>query len=289
MTLADKIKQTFPNKINFPKELRMFCDWIEENGYDSIVTEFRLRAASNLMTKYFEGGEKLEKHIAAFGHGGDGGIFAIWDAENTQKIVFLGSEGDNWFVVANSVVDFLVILAIGYPNLAHDDLQEPPLGKSPDIKFRNWIEQTFGLTVPDSANNVLNKADKTFTRWLYHTLQPNVDFEHFDPNSKHNLEFHAIEYRLVVSNVPANKSKFIGDLRKVSTMSISELMKGLNNLPMVVYESTTYFNGQLSLTNFPSGDREALIYLTETYKHEVMLQYRNNVRQSEKKEFKLLG
>lgn len=286
MTLADKIKQTFPTEIHFPIELKLFCDWIEENGYDSIASDFKLHASSNAMIKYFDNGEKLEKHIAAFGHSGDGGIFALWKTDKSQKIVHLGSEGNNWFVVANNFIDFLTILAIGYPNLACDDLQKPPSEHNPNNKFKNWIETTFGLTVPDSAKKLTDKTDRTFTRWLFDILQTGDNFERFDPDSKHNLQFHSIEYRLIATKVPDNKAKFIGDLRKVSALSIAELMKGLNQLPIVVYENATYFNGELSLANFPKNDRDALIYLTENYKNEVTLEYRNNARQSEKEGFK---
>ena len=285
MKFVDKIKQAFPTEIDFPIELQLFCEWIEENGYDSIATDFRLEAAPKLISTYFENGEKLERYLAAFGHSGDGGIFAIWQTDGEQKVVHLGSEGNNWFVVADSFVGFLARLAIGYRNLVYDDLQKPPAGTNADAKFKTWVEATFGLTVPDSAKHI-DKTDKTFTRWVFNILQPGVDFEHFDPDSKHNREFHSIEYRLVVSNIPDNKSKFIGDLRKASAMSISELMQGLRNLPVVVYESSTYFNGQLSLKNFPTNDREALLYLTEKYRQEVALQYRKRVRQSEKMEFR---
>lgn len=71
-------------------------------------------------------------------------------------------------------------------------------------------------------------------------------------------------------------------------MSISELLKQLNNLPFVVYESSTYFKGQLSIINFSTFDKDKLIFLTENYKNEVILEYRNNVKKSEKTDFKQL-
>ena len=288
MNLTDNIKQTFPTEIDFPMELQLLCEWVEENGYDSIATDFRLGAAPNLVSSYFHNGGKLEKHLVAFANSSDGGIFALWRTNEGQKVVHLGSEGNNWFVLADDFADFVATLAIGYSNLAEDDLLNPPVGNGPDAKFKTWVETKFGLRIPDSAKNI-DKTDRAFTRWVFNTLQPGVDFDQFDPDSKHNLEFHSLEYRLLVSKIPENKSKFIGDLRKVSTLSISELMKGLNNLPIVVYEGSTYFNGQLSLKNFPSADKEALIYLTENYKDAVTLEYRKNVKQSEKTGFKELG
>lgn len=288
MTLADKIKQTFPSEVQFPAKLKIFCDWVDENGYDNIVTDFELHGFSNSMTHYFDNGQKLEKYIAAFGHSGDGGIFAIWQNGNDQKIVHLGSEGNDWFIVANNFVDFLNILAIGYANLANDDLQKPPTETKTDYKFKNWVETTFYLKVPNSAKKLTNRIDKTFTKWLFNSLQPGETFERFDQDNEHNKQFNSIEYRLVVIQVPDNKSKFIGELRKVSTLSISELLKQLNYLPLVVYESSTYFKGQLSLTNFPTLDKDNLIYLTSNYKSEIILEYRNNVRQSEKTDYRQL-
>jgi hypothetical protein len=288
MTLANKIKQTFPTEVRFPIELEMFCNWVDENGYESILTDFELHGFPNSMTNYFENGQKLEKYIGEFGHSGDGGIFAIWQTENDQKVVHLGSEGNNWFIVANNFVEFLKILAIGYPYLADDNLQKPPTESSQNDNFKKWVETTFSLTVPNSAKKLVNKTDKTFTKWLFDNLQPADTFEHFDPDSEHNKQFNSIEYRLVVTNIPGNKSKLIGDLRKVSTMSISELLKQLSNLPLVVYESSTYFKGQLSLTNFPTPNKDNLIFLTENYKDEVVLEYRNSARQSERTDFKRL-
>lgn len=285
MALAEKIKETFPKQINFPKELKMFCNWVDKNGYDNILTDFELHGFKNSMTNYFDNGQKLEKYIAKFGHSGDGGIFAIWQNGNNQRIVHLGSEGKDWFIVANNFVDFLNILAIGYANLVDDDLQKPPTQTNAIYDFKNWVEKTFDLKVPNSAKKLTNKTDKTFTQWLFNILQENENFEQFDPESEHNKQTNSIEYRLVVFDVPDNKSKFIGDLRKVSTLSISELLKQLNNLPLVVYESSTYFKGQLSLTNFPTPDKENLIYITNNYKSEVVLEYRDNVRQSEKTDY----
>src|SRR5690606_7686114 len=117
--------------------------------YDGIATDFRLEAAPYLISTYFENGEKLERYLVAFGHSGDGGIFAIWQIDGEQKIVHLGSEGNNWFVVADSFVGFLAKLAIGHRNLAHDDLQKPPAESSAEAKFKTWVGTAFGLTVPD--------------------------------------------------------------------------------------------------------------------------------------------
>ncbi|MFC7348324.1 hypothetical protein ACFQO9_16515 [Chryseobacterium zhengzhouense] len=288
MTTKDTIKQNFPTEVHFPIELEVLCNWIDENGYDNILTDIKLYGFQDSMTNYFDNGQKLEKYIGAFGHSADGSIFAILQIENNQKVVHLGPKGSNWFIVADNFVEFLKILAIGYPHLTEDDLEKPPIESNPNDKFKKWVETTFNVTIPNSAKKITNKADKTFTKWLFDNLQPDKTFEHFDPESEHNKQFNSIEYRLVVKNVPNNKSKFIGDLRRVSTMSISELLKQLNNLPFVVYESSTYFKGQLSIINFSTFDKDNLIFLTENYKNEVILEYRNNVKKSEKTDFKQL-
>jgi len=36
MKLGDKIQQDFPKEIDFPQELKVFCDWVEKYGYNNI-------------------------------------------------------------------------------------------------------------------------------------------------------------------------------------------------------------------------------------------------------------
>lgn len=97
---------------------------------------------------------------------GDGSIGALWrDDSGEIRVVGLGSEGES-YLLAESVVDFLQLAAIGYTELTPIDL-----GVEPDDEeaveahapFRAWVSNTFGVEVPTDWNEV---GEDEFTDWV---------------------------------------------------------------------------------------------------------------------------
>lgn len=98
--------------------------------------------------------------------GGDGSAVAIWlDDDDRLRFVGLGSEGEA-YLLADSAVDFLRLVAVG-----HRELTSYELGLPADdaeavaalAPFRAWVESTFDVVVPTEWPAV---GDDEFTDWM---------------------------------------------------------------------------------------------------------------------------
>lgn len=115
--------------------------------------------------------------------GGDGSMAALWlDDERHTRIVHLGSGSGSLLtcVLAGSALDFLRLLAIGYPEICvNEEFADPPRpwdddGDTVNAPYRDWVQRTFGVTVPATALEIVpepaemgdeNTRDP-FCRWV---------------------------------------------------------------------------------------------------------------------------
>lgn len=272
--------------MHYPKELDILKEYIQNFGYD-FITDFKLCEYSNIIRNYFDNGHLLESSIIDFGQSRDGGIYAIWNNNDEQKIVYLGSEGSDWYILTNNIQDFLVLLSIGYENILEENLKLKPIKKQ-NNNLKKWIKAKLNITVPNTAKNISQISDNSFVEFLHHKLKSQVSLEEFNPNSEYNNESHYIQYRLVIESYPKDKLIFIKKIRKVSQISISDLLK-IEKFPFVVYQNNTSFNGKLKLRNFNSSDKDYLIDIIENYSSNIKLEYRNSAKKSELKKFQKLN
>ncbi|RZS44822.1 hypothetical protein EV193_101702 [Herbihabitans rhizosphaerae] len=98
--------------------------------------------------------------------GGDGSVGALWlDDDGSTRVVGLGSEGEA-FLLADSAVEFLTLVAIGYGELSPYVLGLPP-DDADSVRavggFRTWVRDTFSVAVPDEWPAVGSDA---FTTWV---------------------------------------------------------------------------------------------------------------------------
>ena len=185
-----------PKGIEIPTPLIKLYDWIESNGFyidtdngrlGFLYSEEKMKktrtdisreggtiidfaASGNVNLKYwfgFENSELLDR-LCVFGQtGGDGSECALWIAEDGRtKIVHLGSGSGSTLccVLSDNAVDFLRLIAIGYdeicwgedysktPNEARDDFTIKP-----NKDFQNWVVDTFKVTIPERANEIVKK------------------------------------------------------------------------------------------------------------------------------------
>lgn len=124
--------------------------------------------------------------------GGDGSYAGLWrDDAGVQRIVHLGSgSGSVMFcVLTENVEDLLRLLAIGYDELCwpeqfnrtpeelrreaeDEDDDYPP----PPSRFRRYVEQTLGLSVPARASEIVRRTASMSDRssddpfWNWHKL-----------------------------------------------------------------------------------------------------------------------
>ena len=82
-------------------------------------------------------------------------------------------------VLADDAVDFLRLLAIGYDEICWDEcFPYPPNHNTeffvkPNIEFQNWVKETFNVTIPQTALEVVkhpaqiddDESEDAFFNW----------------------------------------------------------------------------------------------------------------------------
>lgn len=211
--LYQQISATLLPGMVIPEPLRLLFAWIEANGLfvdtergrigflfpqGQLIagctdkerrggTDISFSAEGNIHLKYWFRHEKPDvlNRLCVFAQtGGDGSMAAFWlDDEGAQKIVHLGSGSGSTLVcvLADNAVDFLRLLAIGYDEICWSDVYSAPPNTSesdlfihPNTKFREWVEGTFGVSIPNAASEIVkypsemgdsNSLDP-FCRWV---------------------------------------------------------------------------------------------------------------------------
>ena len=114
---------------------------------------------------------------------GDGGIGALWlDDDGATRFVALTTDGET-FVLADSAVDFLRLVAVGYDELRSWTIGTDVAELDPEeddfllecvealAPFRSWVEQEFGTTVPTAWSQV-DPDDNGFATWINEQTAP---------------------------------------------------------------------------------------------------------------------
>ncbi|PUB25904.1 hypothetical protein C8J95_11271 [Elizabethkingia sp. YR214] len=176
MDTYKKIAKGIPGRITIPVALEKFCNWTDVNGYP-ISGYFELRADDGATMQYWLGFNDVSDRFGIFGAGGDGSLYAFWiDDENNQKIVHLGSEGEQLYILAENFIDFLRLLAVGYDEIGFANLNSTieewnvAIGQEKDaginFRFREWVEKEFQVQIPDKGTNIVDVNNNTFNDWI---------------------------------------------------------------------------------------------------------------------------
>lgn len=115
---------------------------------------------------WFQGDAAAAGEFLLFGHDGTGSLYGFWrhDGLPIQRvpIVFLDSEGARCNVMADSVEDFLAILALGKRDPGWTVDETDPVEEDDELRaFRAWLASQFGIQpVRDSKAAVAAAAAK---------------------------------------------------------------------------------------------------------------------------------
>lgn len=213
--LEEQIALTLLPGMSLPEPLKQLFSWIESRGFYVDTGQGRigfLFSEAEMKAGWTKSGRPGGTHIefAAegnknltywFGHerqdvlnrlcvfaktGADGSMAAFWlDPNGQQKIVHLGSGSGSMMVcvLANTPVDFLRLLAIGYDEICwSEEFSEPPVTNStdraftvqPNSAFQEWVRAAFGVTIPFTASEIVEHPDEMgrsesqdeFNRWV---------------------------------------------------------------------------------------------------------------------------
>ncbi|MFL5322610.1 MAG: hypothetical protein ACJ790_23315 [Myxococcaceae bacterium] len=202
-----------PPTVSLPPIFRDLFDWIDSNGW--VVRGAREELFGSLSpgkswmhhgtsvtfhvepldvraqySRLWSGVSGLHDRLVPFARtGADGSEAAFWlDPQGIQRIVHMGSGSGSLVtcVLATDPVDFLRLLAIGYPELC--SLDEPQFAEPPqrddghsivNAPFRDWLAAR-GVSVPRTAREivprpaVMGDADTTdaFCAWLNAVTRP---------------------------------------------------------------------------------------------------------------------
>ena len=123
------------------------------------------------------GDRNAAKQIAVIGCGPDGSLYALWlypgRTLDSAPIVFLGSEGTDNGLLAESLHDFMALLAIGADELGFDvswrsvKQADSPAPRLSD--FRIWLHRSFGIAAPEEPSALIASArakHPDFEMWL---------------------------------------------------------------------------------------------------------------------------
>lgn len=164
-----RIRQHFPHGIPVPPELEALCAWFGEHDYP-ISGHFELYADEHESVRHWFGTDAVVDRFGVFGTGPDGSLYAFWRQDDGRvPVVHLGSEGENNFVLAGNMRDFLRLLAVGYSEIGFDDLASPPDADGVNPEFRRWVEDTFAVRVPRVGSDVTEPAQashQNFQQWI---------------------------------------------------------------------------------------------------------------------------
>ena len=214
--LYDQLKEILPEKLWIPDELAMLYDWIEQQGsfiynqngfrsgflypVDELESADGEREGGTIVLFTSSRNEGIEHwfgrderdpdivdRLCVFARtGGDGSEAALWlDDYGELKIVHMGSGSGSLLscVLADNMIDFLRLLAIGYDEICwdeyfawppNDERADPYEYIHPNLAFQQWVRDTFNTTIPETALEIIKhpssmddeSSEDAFFQWL---------------------------------------------------------------------------------------------------------------------------
>ena len=211
--LIQELENTLPEGMYIPEAIKTLYNWIEDNNLyaergglriGSLYPEEKLKASwtddereggtdiefsasGNDSLKYWFGkdSDEIKARLCVFAKSGaEGSQCALWkDDSGDVKVVHLGSGSGSTLccVLADSAVDFLRLLAIGYDEICWDECFPYPPNKGedvelyvkPNIEFQDWVKTTFNVTIPNNALEIVkypasmddDESEDAFFNW----------------------------------------------------------------------------------------------------------------------------
>lgn len=165
--LKVKIYQNFPNGIFLPENIGFLLDFIELHDIKYFNTHILFYPTEkNLIGTFFQN-KKIDPYFGTLGTTGDGSILAIWKYKYDQYYVHIGSEGNDYMILAKNCIDFIKLISIGYTHFSYSTISKKPENTNMEKIFQDWVQYRFSINIPENGKHViaLNKS-RIFSRWL---------------------------------------------------------------------------------------------------------------------------
>jgi hypothetical protein len=177
----EDIVKGFPSTITPPPELRKLVEWANANEH-KMGGYFELYADDGKCLEYWSQNRYLNNNFAQFGVGPSGAPTGIWrNDDGVEKIVYLYDEEMFGFVVADSFLDWMRILAIGYEDTNHScnqtiqeynkAMEREALNEGFNPAFKAWVENEFKTTVPLKGDEVAKREEHSFNNWIIKAIK----------------------------------------------------------------------------------------------------------------------
>jgi hypothetical protein len=177
----EDIVKGFPSTITPPPELRKLVEWANANEH-KMGGYFELYADDGKCLEYWSQNRYLNNNFAQFGVGPSGAPTGIWrNDDGVEKIVYLYDEEMFGFVVADSFLDWMRILAIGYEDTNHScnqtiqeynkAMEREDLNEGFNPAFKVWVENEFNTTVPLTGDEVAKREEHSFNNWIIKAIK----------------------------------------------------------------------------------------------------------------------
>jgi hypothetical protein len=160
MISSADFQTNFPPGTEIPSLLARLLEYQNEvNDLYSGYFELTAHGAENLIS-WFDGDQEAASQFALIGQGPDGSSYCYWLYDGRMvaqaPVVFLGSEGVDNTVLADTTEDFLSLLAVGYDELGfpHRQVEETEAL----LRFRSWLTREFGIIQPENAEALIGEA-----------------------------------------------------------------------------------------------------------------------------------
>lgn len=161
----EDFRKNFPPSTDIPEELVKLLEYQNE-VQDYYSGSFYLGVEPFPNTTTFDGDAEAASKFVEFGRGPDGSSYAFWlyDDLSLEKapIVFMGSEGEHWGVLANSIPEFFSLLALGEFELGFsaswDEWSGPESDQENLENFRSWLKHEFGIEPASDPGSVVEQA-----------------------------------------------------------------------------------------------------------------------------------
>lgn len=166
-------------------------DWTETERPGGTIVEFFAREYDCRRFTFNRSRKESSNRLCEFAKtGADGSSAAFWlDDDGIQRIVHIGSGSGSILccVLADTPVDFLRLLAIGYDEICWDvEHRYPPNAPEvraetfvhPNVEFQSWVRDAFDVSIPDRATEII-KCPAQFGDWD----SPDPFCRWFDENS----------------------------------------------------------------------------------------------------------
>ncbi len=149
----DKLRTVFPDDASVPNLLVQLCAYTEAND-DALAADLELTATGQQVLRIgFRRAPNLRDQFVIFATDRSRSLYGYWQYDgqplDAAPLVYLNDEGLDNTVLADTLEEFLTLVAVGQPSLGlvgeWDEREEPD---EYTLRYRTWLRAELGIEAP---------------------------------------------------------------------------------------------------------------------------------------------